>query len=94
MTTGAAYNLAYPRSPLKQAETATSEPMLKPDVEIKGEHCERIVTQRSGVAQGKFKTLLIENFAGRCAVTGWVNAVSWMRHTLKMELGTIRLTAS
>ncbi|ECR3710436.1 HNH endonuclease, partial [Salmonella enterica] len=26
-----------------------------------------------GVAQGKFKALLIENFAGRCAVTGWVN---------------------
>ncbi|EBT4039121.1 TPA: HNH endonuclease [Escherichia coli] len=73
MTTGAAYNLAYPRSTLKQAETATSEPIRKPDVDIQGEHCERVVTQRSGVAQGKFKALLIENFAGRCAVTGWVN---------------------
>ncbi|WP_241633572.1 HNH endonuclease [Salmonella enterica] len=73
MTTGAAYNLAYPRSILKQAETATSEPIRKPDVDIQGEHCERVVTQRSGVAQGKFKALLIENFAGRCAVTGWVN---------------------
>lgn len=55
MTTGAAYNLAYPRSTLKQAETATSEPKRKPDVDIQGEHCERVVTQRSGVAQGKFK---------------------------------------
>ncbi|MCI2696211.1 MULTISPECIES: hypothetical protein, partial [Enterobacterales] len=33
MTTGAAYNLAYPRSTLKQAETATSEPKRKPDVD-------------------------------------------------------------
>jgi hypothetical protein len=51
MTTGAAYNLAYPRSSLKQAEMAISEPMRKPDVDIMGEHCERVVTQRSGVAQ-------------------------------------------
>ncbi|MCK6713139.1 hypothetical protein L8S97_21090 [Enterobacter cloacae] len=70
MTTGAAYNLAYPRSSLKQAEMAISEPMRKPDVDIMGEHCERVVTQRSGVAQGKFKVLLIENFSGRCAITG------------------------
>lgn len=73
MTTGAAYNLAYPRDPVKRADKATNKPKRKPDVEIQGEHSERVVTQRSGVAQGKFKALLIENFAGRCAVTGWVN---------------------
>ncbi|MFX2071269.1 HNH endonuclease signature motif containing protein, partial [Klebsiella pneumoniae] len=47
--------------------------ILRRPLDIQGEHCERVVTQRSGVAQGKFKALLIENFAGRCAVTGWVN---------------------
>ncbi|MDA4818921.1 hypothetical protein NY478_07545, partial [Enterobacter hormaechei] len=73
MTTGAAYNLAYPRIPLKRSENATSERKRKPDVDIQGEPCERFVTQRSGAAQTKFKNLLVENFAGRCAVTGWVN---------------------
>lgn len=73
MTTGAAYNLAYPRNPVKHAETASSMPNRKPDVDIQGEHCERVMTQRSGTAQVKFKELLIENFSGRCAITGWVN---------------------
>ncbi|HFV9915010.1 TPA: HNH endonuclease [Salmonella enterica subsp. diarizonae serovar 61:l,v:z35] len=72
MTTGAAYNLAYPRTPLKRSENSTSEQKRKPDVDIQGEPSERFVTQRSSAAQNKFKTLLIENFAGRCAVTGWV----------------------
>lgn len=73
MTTGAAYNFAYPRDPVKRADKATNKPKRKPYVNIQGERSERVVTQRSGVAQGKFKALLIENFAARCAVTGWVN---------------------
>lgn len=73
MTTGAAYNLAYPRDPVKHAEKANNTPNRKLDVNIQGEHCDRVVTQRSGVAQGKFRAFLIENFAGRCAVTGWIN---------------------
>ena len=73
LNTGVAYNLAYSRTPLKRPESATSELKRKPDVNIQGEPCERFVTERSSAAQNKFKTLLIENFAGRCAVTGWVN---------------------
>ncbi|EKT1238249.1 HNH endonuclease [Escherichia coli] len=73
ITTGTAYNLAYPRPPLKRSESATTELKRKPDVDVLGEPSERFVIQRSSAAQSKFKTLLIENFAGRCAVTGWVN---------------------
>lgn len=73
MSTAEAYNLAYPRNPVKHAKEFSDKPNHKPDVDIHGEHCERVVTQRSGVAQGKFRNLLIENFDGRCAITGLVN---------------------
>lgn len=73
ITTGAAYIPAYPIAPIKTVEKVCIEQKRKLDVDIQEEHCERVVNQRNGVAQAKFKTLLMKNFAGRCAVTGWVN---------------------